>query len=88
MKRADIVVGGVYSNGKGTQRKVLNFIGRPYGGGGDPGWLRYEIVRGGLATGDYANGRCNMITVAAFSRWAKMRLPKLSPPIKENVYEL
>lgn len=73
MKVAEIVVGGIYSNNKGTQRKVLSFIARPYGGGGDPCWLRYEIVRGGNAGGEYANGRCNTVTVAVFARWAKMR---------------
>lgn len=71
MRKADIVEGGLYCNGKGVQRKVLNFIDRPYGGGADPHWLRYEIVRGGNASGEYANGRVNTITVAAFARWAK-----------------
>lgn len=73
MKRSEIVAGGIYSNGKGTQRNVLSFIDRPYGGSADRHWLRYEIVRGGNASGEYANGRVNTLTVAAFARWAKMR---------------
>lgn len=79
MKRSEIVEGATYSNTKGTQRKVLyDFLDY------DENWLRYEIVRGGNATGEYATGRCNTVTVAAFARWAKMRLPRLSPPINEE----
>lgn len=72
MKKIAIVVGKLYSNGKGRIRKVVD-IGpqyKLYDAQVSTENLRYEIVRDGSKTNRTAGEQGNM-TVAAFASWAK-----------------
>lgn len=72
MKKSDIEIGKVYSNGKGRTRKVVA-MGQQYklyDGQGSTENLRYEVARDGTTKNRTAGEQHNM-TVAAFSSWAK-----------------
>ena len=63
MRKNEIKIGGVYSNGKGPQYKF-------YEGQECIENLRYEIVNDGSKKNLTAGEQCNM-TVASFASWAK-----------------
>ena len=74
MKKSEIMVGRIYTNGKGAYRKVLsagsNFP--LFSGQFDHDTLRYAQVierKAGLIRGDNSN-----ITRASFASWAKSEL--------------
>ena len=72
MRKSEIKIGGVYSNGKGRIRKVIG-IGpqyKFYEGQECIENLRYEIVNDGSKKNLTAGEQCNM-TVASFASWAK-----------------
>lgn len=72
MKKSEIKVGCVYSNGRGRARRVVD-IGpqyKLYDGQESTENLRYEIVRDGSKTNRTAGQQQNM-TLAAFASWAK-----------------
>lgn len=75
MKVKDIEIGGVYSNGKGRVRKVIDrgtqFV--LYSSQCCRDTIRYEIVNDGTKNNRTAGERHNM-TVQAFATWAKERL--------------
>lgn len=72
MKKSEIRIFGVYSNGRGRVRKVVD-IGPQYvlyDGQECTENLRYEIVNDGTKKNRTAGEHHNM-TVAAFAAWAK-----------------
>lgn len=75
MKKSDIVVGGVYSNGKGRVRKVIaeGDFRRNAVCLYDPDYVRYEIIADGLKGGSEIGKKIDM-TRNAFARWAKERI--------------
>lgn len=72
MKKNEIKIGGVYSNGKGRIRKVVDFGPqyKLYDAQECTENLRYEIVNDGSKKNRTAGEQANM-TVAAFAAWAK-----------------
>lgn len=75
MKKSEIVVGGVYSNGKGRIRKIV--AEGPeymlYDGQTEADNLRYEIVNDGTKKNKSAGEQGN-ITRTSFATWAKERI--------------
>lgn len=74
MKKREIVIGGVYSNGKGRVRKVID-IGpqyKLYNTQESSENLRYEIIDDGTKKKQTVGKQLNM-TVAAFASWAKYK---------------
>lgn len=72
MKKSEIKIGGVYSNGKGRIRKVID-IGpqyKLYDEVASTENLRYEIVNDGTKKNCTAGEEGNM-TIQAFATWAK-----------------
>lgn len=72
MKKSEIKVGKLYSNGKGRVRKVID-IGPQYTAYCNQGCtenLCYEIVNDGSKKNGACGQRGNM-TIAAFASWAK-----------------
>lgn len=75
MKKSDIVIGEIYSNGKGRERKVIG-IGpefKFYDGQECTENMRYEIVKDGTKANLSKGKQCNM-TLASFSSWAKIEV--------------
>ncbi len=75
MKASDIVVGGVYSNGKGRVRKVTarGPEYKFYESAADTDCVQYSILKGG-SSGDYASDtHGHNMSVASFAVWAKER---------------
>lgn len=73
MKKGEIEVGKLYSNGRGRIRKVDD-IGsqyKCYEGQESTENLRYEIVQDGTKKNREAGKQRNM-TLAAFATWAKV----------------
>lgn len=74
MKKSEIVVGGVYSNGKGRVRKVVaegeKYV--LYPGQYDRDCVRYEILDDG--SGKKPNTYIANASRASFAAWAKERL--------------
>jgi len=72
VKQCEIIVGKLYSNGKGRIRKVVD-IGQQYKFYDEQECtenLRYEIVQDGTKKNRTAGEQSNM-TVASFASWAK-----------------
>ena len=75
MKKADIVIGACYSNGKGRIRKVLD-IGpqyKYYDSAECEENLRYEIIHDGTK-GNLCAGEMSNMSAQSFSSWAKERV--------------
>ena len=75
MKKCEVKIGGIYSNGKGRIRKVVD-IGPQYKLYDEQECLenlRYEIVYDGSKNNRTAGEQGNM-TVASFAAWAKERI--------------
>lgn len=72
MKKSDIVIGQMYSNGKGRIRKVIDFGPqyKLYDAQECTEALRYEIVQDGSKKNRTAGQQSNM-TISAFAAWAK-----------------
>lgn len=70
MKKSDIVLGGMYSNGKGRTRKVIGMgpLFKLYPSQESINCLRYESV-GGPKREDRGN-----MTIESFATWAKERI--------------
>lgn len=70
MKKSEIIIGGIYTNGK-SERKVIDIDStgkyRLNIGQEDNNTLLYETVKG-------ANKKNGYITLVAFSSWAKSRV--------------
>lgn len=75
MKKNEIKVGGVYSNGNGRIRKVIDFGPqyKLYDAQECTENLRYEIVNDGSKKNLTAGEQCNM-TIASFAAWAKEQI--------------
>jgi hypothetical protein len=75
LKKAEIVVGGFYSNGKGRIRKVVaegpEYV--LYEGQASTNNLRYEIINDGTKKNRTVGEQGN-ITRTAFATWAKERI--------------
>ena len=74
-KKSEVKIGGIYSNGKGRIRKVVD-IGPQYKLYDEQECLenlRYEIVHDGSKNNRTAGEQGNM-TVASFAAWAKERI--------------
>lgn len=75
MKKSEIVVGGVYSNGKGRVRKVVaegpEYV--LYEGQAETDNLRYEVINDGTKKNKSAGEQGN-ITRTSFAAWAKEKL--------------
>lgn len=72
MKKSEIEIGKLYSNGRGRIRKVID-IGpqyKCYAGQENDECLRYEIVQDGTKKNRDTGKQCNM-TLASFAAWAK-----------------
>lgn len=75
MKKAEIVKGGVYSNGKGRIRKVVA-VGAEYvlyDGQAETDNLRYEVVHDESKKNRTAGEQGN-ITRTSFASWAKEKM--------------
>lgn len=71
MKKSEIKIGAVYSNGKGRERKVIDRGDYPlYTGQGDHDCILYEVVKDGSKKNLSAGQRGNM-TATSFANWAK-----------------
>lgn len=74
MNKSEIVIGGVYSNGKGRIRKVADIGDYPlYTGQNDRDDVLYEIVNDGTKANKTA-GRKKRQTRTSFASWAKERI--------------
>lgn len=75
MKRNEIIVGALYSNGKGRIRKVIDMGPqyKLYEGQSCTENLLYEVINDGSKKNRTAGERGNM-TIAAFAAWAKEKL--------------
>lgn len=74
MKKTDIEIGAVYSNGKGRERKIIDRGDYPlYGGQGDHDCILYEIVKDGSKKNKTA-GEKGKMTVRSFLSWAKFKI--------------
>lgn len=74
MKKSEIKIGCIYSNGRGRARKVVD-IGpqyKLYDGQASTENLRYEIIVDGSKSNRTAGQQGNM-TLVAFANWAKER---------------
>ena len=75
MKKSEIVVNGIYSNGKGRLRKVVaegsEYV--LYGSQTETDNLRYEVLNDGTKKNKTAGEQGN-ITRASFATWAKERV--------------
>ena len=75
MKKSEVMVGGVYSNGKGRVRKVIaegpEYV--LYDGQTETDNLRYEIINDGSKKNRTAGEQGN-ITRTAFASWAKEKV--------------
>lgn len=72
MKKSEIKIGHIYSNGKGRLRKVID-IGpqyKLYDGQGCDENMRYEVVKDGSKKNLTAGTQGNM-TMASFASWSK-----------------
>ena len=76
MKVSEIVVGGTYTNGKGTERKVLaegaEFKYYPSQEAGD--CIQYTVTKRGPRVPHDDVGRKMNSTRASFATWAKARV--------------
>lgn len=75
MKVKDIEIGGVYSNGKGRVRKVIDrgFRSTFYSMGITKDIVDYEIINDGTKKNRTAGNYSDM-TAQAFATWAKVKL--------------
>ena len=75
MKTREIVVGGVYGNGKGRVRKVIaeSDFRRNAAYMYDSDYVWYEIIADGRKVGSEIGKKSDM-TRNAFARWAKERI--------------
>lgn len=74
MKKADIEIGAVYSNGKGRERKVIDrgdYQLVPCQT--DHDCILYEIVKDGTK-GNASAGKRSEMTAASFANWAKEKV--------------
>lgn len=65
MKRSEIEVGGIYSDGKGSVREVLGFLPLDY--------LQYKVLAGRY------KGEIKCMTARSFASWVKSREIPPSP---------
>lgn len=71
MKKSEIKICAVYSNGRGRERKVIGRGDYPiYSGQRDHDCILYEIVKDGSEKNRSAGQRGHM-TAASFATWAK-----------------
>lgn len=71
MKKSEIKIGAVYSNGRGRERKVIDRGDYPlYVGQRDHDCILYEIVKDGSKKNRSAGQRGHM-TATSFANWAK-----------------
>lgn len=72
MKKSEIMVGKIYSNGKGRIRKVIAAGAefKLYNSQEETDNLRYEVINDGTKKNSTAGTQGN-ITRAAFASWAK-----------------
>lgn len=72
MKKCEIEIGRLYSNGKGRIRKVVDFGPqyKLYDSQECTENLRYEVVQDGTKKNRTAGEQANM-TIASFASWAK-----------------
>lgn len=71
MKKSEIEIGAVYSNGKGRLRKVIDRGDYPiYNGQMDRDDILYEIVNDGTK-GNSTAGKQGVMSAASFASWAK-----------------
>ena len=71
MKKSEIKIGAVYSNGRGRERKVIDRGDYPlYAGQGDHDCILYEIVKDWSKKNLSAGQRGNM-TATSFANWVK-----------------
>lgn len=93
MKKAEIEVGGIYTNGKPGKslsvRKVLDISStgkyKLYEGQSDNDTILYEILVG--PKNPNRSDNCGHTTLTSFASWAKERVPEGSEvPKKENGY--
>lgn len=74
MKKSEIKIGAVYSNGKGRERKVLDRGDYPmYGKQIDRDCILYEIVKDGSKKNRTASEQVRM-SAASFCTWAKQEV--------------
>lgn len=88
MKKSEVKIGGIYSNGKGRIRKVVD-IGPQYKLYDEQECLenlRYEIVHDGSKNNCTAGEQGNM-TVASFAAWAKERIQPEFNPWKDSSFQ-
>lgn len=71
MKKSEIEIGAVYSNGKGRLRKVIDRGDHPlYQGQEDRDDILYEIVNDGTKK-NLTAGKQGVMTASSFANWAK-----------------
>ena len=72
MKKSEIRIGHTYSNGRGWERRVIDFGPqyKLYDGQESLENLRYEVVKDGSVRNRTMGAEHNM-TLAAFAAWAK-----------------
>lgn len=77
MKKADIIIGGVYSNGAGRVRRIIDMGPqyKLYPGAASEENVRYEVVLDGSKRNSTAGKQANM-SLQAFASWAKERAPE------------
>lgn len=74
MKKSEIVVGGIYGNGKGRIRRVVaEGDYKLYAGQMDCDCLEYEIINDGTMR-NRAAGSVGRMTRVRFAAWAKERM--------------
>lgn len=72
MRKSEIFIGKTYSNGKGRERKIVDFGPqyKLYDGQESTENLRYEVVKDGSKANATVGTQGNM-TLASFAAWAK-----------------
>lgn len=79
MKKADIVIGCVYTNGKGRERQILDRTqdGKYalYAGQTEQDCVFYEVVKDGTKKNLSAGNR-GVMTATSFASWAKAEVSR------------
>ena len=77
MKKSEIKIGGIYTNGKGRVRRVLDRTNdgkyRLYDGQSETDCLLYSILNDGTKANRLC-GTTGVMTVSSFASWAKEAL--------------
>lgn len=89
MKKRDIKVGGLYSNGKGKLRKVIAMGSEYKLHENQSCWdnLQYKVVRDGTNGNKSVGGKKNC-TVESFAKWSKEEIENLVELICKRDYEM